>query len=121
MHTRTHAPQRQRGPGVQRVVRDIGVVDPVVDGVLVLLPLVQIESWDAPAPARRPLVTEVIDHEKGVRLNDLDVVQVVADDPGQGRLPDLLQLVGGEGPGIGVTVILVPEAVTFSQVQELLA
>ena len=47
--------------------------------------------------------------DEDVGLDVVDVVQVVADDPGQGDLPDLLQLGWGERPR--VVAIFVPESV----------
>ena len=47
-------------------------------------------------PACCSAVVEVIDHEEGVGLEPLDVVQVVADGARERRLADLLELLLGE-------------------------
>ena len=61
-------------------------------------------------PARGPAVVEVIDHEEGVGLEPLNVVQVVADGARERRLADLLELLLGE-PTAGVCLgrVFVPE------------
>ena len=64
----------------------------------------------APVPAVDPPVGELVDHEEGVRLQHVDVVEVVADGARQRRLPDLLQLLEGQRAArVRVVAVLVPE------------
>ena len=62
-------------------------------------------------PTGDPPVGELVEHEKNVGLEDVDVVEVVADGARQRRLADLLQLRERQGAAtVHVVAVLVPES-----------
>ena len=65
-----------------------------------------------PVAAGDPPVGELVLHEEDVGLQDVDVVEVVADRARQRRLPDLLQLRERQrAAGVRVLAVLVPKPV----------
>ena len=65
-----------------------------------------------PVAAGDPPVGELVLHEEDVGLQDVDVVEVVADGARQRRLPDLLQLRERQrAAGVRVLAVLVPKPV----------
>lgn len=64
-----------------------------------VLPHPQVHSGDVLAAA---VAVRELGHPEHVRRHAGDVVGVVAEDPGQGRLLELRQLRGGEHPGVFV-------------------
>merc|ERR1719250_97178 len=64
-----------------------------------VLPLAEVQPGDLAGPAGHPGVDLLVRQNKCMDLDSLDVVCVVAEEPGHGHLPDLLQLLQGEAAG----------------------
>ena len=64
--------------------------------MLAVLPLAEVQPGDLAGPAGHPGVDLFVWENKCMNLDGLYMVGVVAEEPGHGHLPDLLQLLQGE-------------------------